>query len=185
MDLQAHFIASVSQAEARERIDGYLQAMGYSAVPGEELAFKRGSLLGTMTSMFSPRKWKAVVSVSTASLRYGETEVSAKFAVNTTGQWVTPRERAVWGTEVDGLARYVTSGALETENVDQAAKAVKGNTLRIILAFLAVDLVVALAVGIGGVLLTGQTTWGFVGIACGTFLGYAYIHRRYGVSGSL
>jgi hypothetical protein len=181
MDMSANFDVPEPEPVVRERIARHFSQTGYSPAGPGALEFKRGSALGSMTS-FSPRKWQANVRVRVTPVDAGTTAVAATFSINTTGQWVTDKERAVWQAEVDAFRGSVDSGAVSTEQVQKASAAVKGNTAGAILVFVGVSLVVGLIVAIGGVLLTGKEYFTTVGIVVGISVGYAVMQRRYGVN---
>jgi len=181
MELQADFHVPEAEQVVRERIDRHFSQAGYSPAGTGALEFKRGSALGSMMS-FSPRRWQARVRVRVTPIDEGTTSVAAIFSINTTGQWVTDKERAVWQAEVDAFRGSVGSGEVSTEQVQKASAAVKGNTARAILVFLAVGLVVGLVIGVGGVILTGKSIFASVGTIIGLLAGYAVIQRYFGVN---
>ncbi len=181
MELQVDFHVPEAEQVVRERIQSHFTQAGYSPAGTGALEFRRGSALGSMTS-FSPRKWQAKARVRVTPIDAGTTSVAAIFSVNTTGQWVTDKERAVWQAEVDAFRGSVASGEVSTEAVQRASAAVKGNTARAILVFMAVSLVVGLVIGLGGVILTGKSIFASVGTVVGLLAGYAVIQRFYGVN---
>jgi len=183
MELQVDYHVPEAEQVVRERIESHFAHAGYSPAGTGALEFRRGSALGSMTS-FSPRKWQAKVRVRVTPIDAGTTSVAAIFSINTTGQWVTGKERAVWQAEVDAFRGSVSSGEVSAESVQKASAAVKGDTARTILVFLAVSLVVGLVIGVGGTLLTGRDDFFFtsIGIVAGMSAGYAVIHRYFGVN---
>jgi hypothetical protein len=180
MDLETRFFVQAAEPAVKDRIAAYFSQAGYSAVPDRELEFTRGSALSSMAS-FSPRKWKVNVSVATTPLGADATQVAGQFHVNTTGQWVTDKERAVWDAEVQSFEQSVTTGDVRTDAVQQATSAVAGSTLRAILVFMAVALAVGLPLATIGVLLTGDRSFSNVGIVIGLAAGYLVLQRFFGV----
>jgi hypothetical protein len=65
---------------------------------------------------FSPKKWQAQASVQVTESPEGGTNVFAVLDVNTTGQWVTRRERAVLEREMDGLVAALGGTAVVGES---------------------------------------------------------------------
>ncbi|HNS52243.1 MAG TPA: hypothetical protein PKO09_13800 [Anaerolineae bacterium] len=181
MELPVDFDVPEGEQTVRERIGRHFEQAGYSPASTGLLEFKRGSALGSMTS-FSPRKWQSKVRVRVTPIDETATSVAAVFSVNTTGQWVTDKERAAWQAEVDAFRASVSSGEVSTESVQKASAAVKGNTARAILVFLGVSLVVGLIVGLGGAILTGKSYFTSVGTVVGLLAGYAVIQRYFGVN---
>jgi len=180
MDLQTTFTVPASESEVRKRIDAFFTQAGYTSTGSQPPQFRRGSLLGSMAS-FSPRKWQVTVYVVTTPRSPEATDVAASFAVNTTGQWVTAKERAVWDAEVSSFSQSVLTGKISTEPTQRAAAKAKSDTLRAIIAFFAVALVVGLLVGLGGMILTGQSSFSYAGIIVGILAGYAVLQRYFGV----
>ena len=181
MELQADFHVPEAEDVVRERIDRFFAQAGYSPAGTDALEFKRGSAQGSWTSL-SPRKWQAKVQVRVTPVDAGTTAVTAVFSINTTGQWVTDKERAVWRAEVDAFRGSVASGEVSTEQVEKASAAVAGNTARAILVFMGVSLLVGLIVAIAGALLTGKAYFTTIGIVVGITVGYAVMQRTYGVN---
>ncbi len=95
-------VTSHDEVIARQIIGAYLEGAGFKLVSGMPvLVYQRGSPTGSMFG-FSPKKWQAQASVQFTPAE-GGTNVFAVLDVNTTGQWVTKRERATLEKEMDGL----------------------------------------------------------------------------------
>lgn len=93
----------LDQTVARQVIGAYLEGAGFRLVSEMPvLVYERGSATGSMFG-FSPKKWQAQASVQFTPSSEGGTNVLAVLDVNTTGQWVTKRERGTLEREMDSL----------------------------------------------------------------------------------
>lgn len=102
MQITRTCVTSHDEAVARRIIGAYLEGAGFRLVSEMPvLVYQRGSPTGSMFG-FSPKKWQAQASVQFTPSE-GGTSVFAVLDVNTTGQWVTKRERATLEKEMDGL----------------------------------------------------------------------------------
>jgi hypothetical protein len=85
----------------------YLENKGYKqreSIPN--LVYERGSGCGSLLS-FSTKKWKVAVTIQIHPNTDQLTNVVATFNINTTGQWVTKKERDFWEKELDDLVTSV------------------------------------------------------------------------------
>ena len=102
MELYRRFTITENADASRQRIIGYLEGAGYRLLSTEPLLYQRGSLLGSLAS-FSPKRWQVKAKVETKPTSDQATEVAVSYGVNTTGQFVTKKERDFWERELDGL----------------------------------------------------------------------------------
>ena len=107
MQITRNITTQENEAVARKTIAAYLEGAGFRPVSAEPfLVYERGSAKGSMFG-FSPKKWQAKASIEFTSGSDEETNVFVNLDVNTTGQWVTKRERSVLERELDGLVAAV------------------------------------------------------------------------------
>jgi hypothetical protein len=115
MRLTRDFTTAESEAVARKTIAAYLEGAGFRSAGAEpSFVYERGSAKGSMFG-FSPKKWQATATVDFTSMSHGGTDVCMDLDVNTTGQWVTKRERGVLEAEMDGLVAAVSGKPAATE----------------------------------------------------------------------
>jgi len=114
MKLDRVFTTHESEQTVREQISQYLTGIGYQLVASQPyLMFTRGSAFGSRTA-FSPKKWKAVVSVQTQPANEGVTTGRVLFEIDTTGQWVVKREIEFWNKELAGVITAASGFNIET-----------------------------------------------------------------------
>lgn len=116
MRLERTFEVNATASDCGDRLISFLQNLGYVREPGSALRFRRGALLGSLTS-FSPNKWKTKASAAVERLDDQRSTVSFSLDVNTTGQLVTEGEREYWNKEIEGLQTAVRTGAVQTEHL--------------------------------------------------------------------
>jgi hypothetical protein len=115
MQLSRNLTTHETEAVARRTVSAYLEGAGFRPVPGEPfLTYERGSAKGSWLSN-SPKKWQAKASVqfTPSSADQEGTDVFIALDVNTTGQVVLKRERAVLEKELDGLVAAGSGTAAE------------------------------------------------------------------------
>jgi hypothetical protein len=115
MQLTRNVTTRETKAVAHRTISAYLEGAGFRPVVGETfLTYERGSVRGSMFS-FSPKKWhtRATVQFTPSSAGPEGTDVFIALDVNTTGQIVLKRERAVLEKELDGLVAAVSGTPAE------------------------------------------------------------------------
>jgi hypothetical protein len=109
MKAQISFDSSDSIDAAKERITQCFENTGYTAVTeADKLVFRRGSRLGSWTSM-SPKKWQVVVKVDLVSAVSGGSTVTLNYDINATGQTVTPGEIRFWNTEMASIQHAISN----------------------------------------------------------------------------
>jgi hypothetical protein len=176
MNYAVTFDVSASGSEVNKRIASCLAQAGFVPVAGQPQQFKRGSLLGASFS-FSPLKMPTTVSVATIPQDSGDIRVSLTYDVNTKGQMVTEQYPVVWQAELESLKQAILSGAPVEGGAKQAAARAVGVTWRGLLLWFGIWFVVGLVVAIAGVLLTGSTSFSYVGILVGGAVGYLVMQR--------
>ncbi|MGB9593717.1 MAG: hypothetical protein ACPL7R_06240 [Anaerolineae bacterium] len=103
------------EAVARRITGAYWEGAGFRLVSETPvLVYQRGSATGSMFG-FSPKKWQARASVQFTPSPEAGTNVFAVLDVNTTGQWVTKRERGMLESEMDGLVAALGGMAVAGE----------------------------------------------------------------------
>lgn len=115
MRITRDFTTAESEAVARKTIAAYLEGAGFRSAGAEpSFVYERGSAKGSMFG-FSPKKWQATAAVDFMPVSHGGTDVCVDLDVNTTGQWVTKRERGVLEGEMDGLVAAASGTPAATE----------------------------------------------------------------------
>jgi|GEM_PF-498402 len=115
MQITRSVATSHDEAVARRIIGAYLEGAGFRLVSeAPVLVYERGSATGSMFG-FSPKKWQARASVEFTPSPEAGTNVFAVLDVNTTGQWVTKRERGMLESEMDGLVAALGDTAVVGE----------------------------------------------------------------------
>ena len=183
MELQKGFMVPASEATTVTRIKAYLEQAGYKRASDSPICYKRGSILGSFTS-FSPRSWQAEVNITTQPRAENETEVSVCLKVNTTGQWVTEKERDFWDTEFNSLEVAIHSGQMDDGGAAQASRTAALTGLKAAAVFTLVLFIVGVPVAILTVTLTGDTSLTYVGLIAGFAAGYAVLRCSWGVGRS-
>ena len=110
MKIERTLTADISEAIALERTVTYLRQIGYKQIiSGSSPVFRRGSLWGSLFTSFTPRGWrsKATIQVIPNGIKV---KVIAVLDVNTTGQFLTDKERAFWDAEVNDLEAALRIG---------------------------------------------------------------------------
>lgn len=124
MQLSRNLTTHETEAVARRTVSAYLEGAGFRPVPGETfLTYERGSVRGSMWS-FSPKKWhtRATVQFTPSSTDPEGTDVFIALDVNTTGQIVLKRERAVLEKELDGLVAAVRGTPAVTDKTGEESQ---------------------------------------------------------------
>lgn len=122
MKLEHSLKTDVSEAVLRERITTYLTQSGYRLVSSQPtLSFQRGSVFGSLMS-YSPKSWKSNAVIDFSLVGEHAAQVSILLDINTTGQWVTDKERKFWKAELDNMVLAASSGNIDTSITTENAK---------------------------------------------------------------
>ncbi len=106
----------------RDRIDAYLNEVGYKQVRVQpDLLYQRGSLLGSLMS-FTPKGWQAKANIQVLETSDNAINVVLDIDVNTTGQLVTEKERGFWNLELENFEKAVLSGISSIKEVSGSEK---------------------------------------------------------------
>jgi hypothetical protein len=173
MKLEHSLKTDVNEVILRERITTYLTKSGYRLVSSQPtLSFQRGSMLGSGMS-FSPRSWKSEAVLGFSPVGEQTTQVSIMLDINTTGQWVTDKERKFWQVELDNLVQAVSSGNIDTGATTKNAKAALTQNLIALVLIIGLGLVMA----IGGLLIFGTYNASLFTALLGIGLGFLIAQR--------
>jgi hypothetical protein len=113
MNLVREFIAKTKQSIVQERIVQFLNLSGYRQNETNSLVYKRGfSSLGTMFA-FSPKNWGVEATFHTTALDDENTKVEISLYIDTTGQWITDKERAFWTKELESFEAAICQGSID------------------------------------------------------------------------
>lgn len=122
MQLSRNLTTHETEAVARRTVSAYLEGAGFRLVSAEPfLLYERGSATGSMFG-FSPKKWQAKASVQFTAGPDEGTSVFVNLDVNTTGQWVTKRERGALEKELDGLVAAVRGTPAVTDKTGEESQ---------------------------------------------------------------
>lgn len=128
INIEKTFEVSVSVSEAETRATEFMSRIGYQQSNNSILEFRRGSLIGSLTSLNSPRKWKSQFSFTAQSLETHLSEISMVLDVNTRGQTVTKFESEYWKTEFEYIQKAILSDYLNVGEFDRDyARLMKSN----------------------------------------------------------
>lgn len=109
------------------RIENYLNTIGFRLIEKDSsrLRFKRGSLLGSLTSN-KPRKWKSEILVSNQS----HSDFQVILDINTTGQTVESHEEEFWEIEIDNIKKIIEGeDIVSTQEVESSIARVAKNAI--------------------------------------------------------
>jgi hypothetical protein len=157
----------------RERLETFFESAGYEPEDSQaSLVYKRGSRLGSFVS-FSPRGWQVTATLQMEPASVDSTDVGVTFAVNTSEQWLTEKERAFWESELASLEAAVQTGAIDVDAIAGTDRPAMWQNL------VAGVLILALAVGLAVVvrLLTHSRILFYAAGAFGLWLGYKIAQR--------
>ena len=177
--IERHVYIDATPEECGVRLAAVMKDLGYMPVRGTRLTFKRGSLLGSLTS-FSPRKWKARVAAEVVETVEKGTRVSLLWDVNTTGQQVTERETEYWNSEVGGVGAALDSGERIPSQLDQDHARFGRSGWKGVGVFVAVSLLVAVPIAFLGVLLFDRPLTG-AATGTGLIVGFAFARKHWGL----
>ncbi len=108
MNLERAFTVEADENTVRDRLIAFLEKSDYKRASSQPWQlYQRGSKLGSIIG-FSPKDWQVNAKLETLSVS-GQTEVTIALDIDTTGQWVTEKERGFWHTELDNLEKSVLS----------------------------------------------------------------------------
>ena len=173
MEFKRTFAVDQDAEVLRERLETFFQHAGYQPDDSQpSLVYKRGSRLGSFVS-FSPKGWQVTATVQMGPASADSTDVDVTFAVNTSEQWLTEKERSFWEGELDSLETAVQTGDINVESIAGTdAPALWQNLV-------AGVLILVLAVGLAVIvrLLTDSRALFFAAGAFGLWLGYKIAQR--------
>ena len=110
-----------SEEEIRSQIDQFLINHGYHTLDSKTgMLFQRGSFWGSMAG-FTPKSWKARVSIEFFPQIEEDLQVRIKYAINTSGQWVTNKEKEFWKVEFNNLLKNLENN-IETTSFSEMNK---------------------------------------------------------------
>lgn len=165
MDLYQSITASVNASILKDRIEKYFLAIGYKKVEGPGLlVYKRGSYFGSLTS-FLPKGWLSQVTVEIVSVDGYSSTAAVHYAVNTTGQIVTQKERDFWQDEIDHLVEAAHTGSISNGAKKISRAVARQNMLMVLLMVVVMGITTTLTL-----LLSKDTRNVQAGIAAGAFL---------------
>ena len=147
MKCERTFELETTAIEAEKRVEEFLAQAGYERISTSELKYKRGSMLGSLTS-FSPRKWRASLLTRIHPLDRDRATVSVTLDVNTTGQMVTQREKDYWETEIEGFKKAIESGKFSFESLNEDHQKLTKSGWKGLWIFLGVALAVGFPIGV-------------------------------------
>ena len=177
MNFQKSFEVATSSVDSSKRATTFLERAGYKPASDSALRFKRGSALGSFTS-FSPRKWKAVATVSVLPIENNASRVSLALDVNTTGQQVTQREIEYWNSEAESFQRAVQTGDLDIRELNQGHKRLTTSGWKGLWVFVGVAIAVGVPVGVLAALI--NSSFSSVGVIVGVSSGIAAARKHWG-----
>lgn len=171
MKLERAFMTQAGEVETWERITTFLLRAGYKQASLQPpWVYQRGSRWGSLLS-FSPRGWKANVTIHLSPASNGATQVGVVLDVDTTGQWVTEKERLFWRSELGDLQASVCESNLDmTASADLARSSFWEN-----IGGWAVTIALVIVLGLVGYALFASWIAGFVGGMLGLAIGILFI----------
>ena len=180
MKLEHSLNTDISEVVLRERITTYLTKSGYQLVSSQPgLAFRRGSLFGSVMS-FSPRGWESAIMTNFSPSSEKTTQVTLVLQINTSGQWVTEKERKFWQAELDNLLRAISTGNTDMSPARDNAKAALAQNLAALVLVIGLGVVMA----IGGLSVYGTydaaVLSGFLGFVLGVLIAYQWLKVKIG-----
>jgi len=148
MKIIRSFNAPISEPAARERIIAFLNLAGYRelSISGDYLHFKRGSIIGTISS-FNPTKWASSVNIRVTT----DTDMT-KINVATRIDHDPLEKRfaeELSAAEFSLLEAAVTNNDFKTVNVNDLRKSIASHVYRIVGLFGGFMLAVVLGIIIG------------------------------------
>ncbi|MFA8436960.1 MAG: hypothetical protein ACEPOZ_20835 [Marinifilaceae bacterium] len=104
----------------------FFEVRGYTLVDANSqgMIFKRGSILGSLTSL-SPLMWKTRVRIEILSKERMDYDLFAKYNFSTLGQAVTQEEKEYFREEVDAFEKAISLFQVDEEKALQMAQNVK------------------------------------------------------------
>jgi len=177
MKYERSFEIEATTKDAEKRVEEFLAQAGYQRTSNSELKYKRGSMLGSLTS-FSPRKWRASLLTRIHPLDRDRAKISVIVDVNTTGQMVTQREKDYWETEIEGFKKAIESGKISFEGLNEDHQKLTRSGWKGLWIFLGVALVVGVPAGV--IASKINPAYSNVGIAVGIVAGIAAARKHWG-----
>ena len=148
MKIIRSFNAPISEPAARERIAAFLNLAGYRqlAISGDYLHFKRGSIIGTISS-FNPTKWASSVNIRViTNLDMSKINVETQITHDPLEKRFAEELSAA---EFSMLEAAVTNNEFKTVNVNDLRKSIASHVYRIVGLFGGFILAVVLGIIIG------------------------------------
>jgi hypothetical protein len=177
MKYERTFELETTAKEAEKRAEEFLAQAGYERISTSELKYKRGSMLGSLTS-FSPRKSRASLLTRIHPLDSDRATVSVTLDVNTTGQIVTQRDIDYWETEIEGFKKTIESGNFSFENLNEDHQKIIKSGWKGFWIFLVVTFAVGFPIGVIASML--NPAFSNIGIVAGVTAGMAAARKHWG-----
>jgi hypothetical protein len=177
MNFEKTFIVSQSELVVSERVKAFLEGAGYHEVSASPISYKRGSMIGSLTS-FSPRKWQARALIEIEPLAENQTKVVLNLDVNTKGQMVSQKEIAYWQSEVESYEQAVSTGEVHADILNESLGELAKSGKKGLLLFVGVGI----GVGIPAALIAGLINPSFsrAGVVVGVTAGLAAARKHWG-----
>jgi hypothetical protein len=173
MDNQKTITTDIDEKLIEQRTELFLTKSGYRRKePSPHIIFQRGSKFGSLTSN-SPQNWKVEVEIQISMENETTNRVNLIFHIDTTGQWVTDKERDYWTNELNNLEKSVINGVADTEiGNKKAAETLKQNWISLV-----VLLVCIIAFPVIAFIITRSLKISFVFLFLGSATGYLIINQ--------
>ncbi len=157
-------------ATVRANLERYLQAAGYIQEPGQHLVYRRGTLLGSLTSD-SPRSWSVSLLLEVHQTEPEQCGVDLLLQADEADRRPGPAERAFFDAEIAGLMRASRTGEVELKDATRAERSAKFASVRKswLRWLIVVSTSVLCAVLVSAV--TGDRTMRWLGLAAGFIVG--------------
>jgi hypothetical protein len=179
MILGREFTAEINKNDVLERATQFLIRSGYRQSETNSCVYRRGySKLITMFS-FSPKGWGVEATVFTATTDNTEsTIVKISLSIDTTGQWITDKERTFWSKELESFENAVCNGKVDTsETADLARTSTTQNLLSYFIVIFSATIFFLCFTIIGITIaqsFTAMLIISFLGLSIGLFLGLGF-----------
>ena len=113
MRLERVIASESNESTVRERVAAYFALSGYSPLASEPhlMSYQRGKFF-TLTAKGC--KTNAVIHFFEGADQ--KTQVTVTIEIDTTGQWVTERERKYWQQQMDDIEHVVLKGMEKSES---------------------------------------------------------------------
>ena len=189
MRLDREFVTKIDKTTVQDRIIQLLGSYGYKQSEKDSLVFKRGfSSLGTMFA-FSPKNWGVEATAQIIPISHENMKVMLSLSINTTGQWITDKERAFWINELDSFEKFIHNGQVDSSiSGNIAASSETQNILSLIIMWISM-LVFFLCFTVAGFVFAPSFTLALIisclGMPAGIVFGFGInkIWMNYKISG--